>query len=189
MKTHLLHELRRPTTYLLIALLIIGGVFLWRAVDAAPSSGESRQPVVTDDGEYKTGTLGDAEAEDAVRAAVRAVPVALSYDYRALDDALEAARAVMTESFAATYTRTFDATTRQLAQSKEAVTSALVRGAGVVGEVTSERAKVVAYVDQVLLSSKASAGDDAVKVVQSRVVIDLRQTSSGDWKIDDIRPF
>ena len=84
----------------------------------------STRPAVGADGRYRVGTLPD---RDAVRAAVTALPLALSYDYRAPERTLAAATSTMTPDFADEFRATFDATVRPLAVKEKAVTQAKVR--------------------------------------------------------------
>jgi len=145
-------------------------------------------PKVLADGRYRVGTVGGDDAIAAVKAAAKALPVALSYDYRSLDKSLKAATALMTPGFAVKFRATFDKTTRSLATEKQAITSALVRAAGLVGTVTEGKATVLVYLDQVLVSSKAKKAGDPLKVSQNRVHVTLREVD-GRWRVSDIEPF
>lgn len=140
------------------------------------------------DGSYTVGTVGNADAIAAVKAATKALPVALSYDYRSLDTSLAKATALMTSAFATKFRTTFDATTRSMAGEKQAITSALVRAAGIVGTVHDGRATVLVYLDQVLVSSKDKKPSDPLNVSQNRVHVSL-VTVKGTWKVSDIEPF
>lgn len=146
------------------------------------------KPTVSADGKYRVGTTGDAAATSAVKAATKALPVALSYDYRSLDKSLAAATKLMTPAFAKDFTTTFDKTTRTMAVEKKAITSALVRGAGIVGSVEGSKATVLVYLDQVLVSSKAKKASDPLKVSQNRVHVSLRKVD-GKWLVSNIEPF
>jgi Mce-associated membrane protein len=143
---------------------------------------------VAADGSYRVGTVGDADAVAAVHVAVAALPAALSYDYRSLDASLKKATALMTPAFAKKFATTFNATVRTMATQKQAITSALVRGAGIVGTVHGGRATVLVFLDQVLVSSKDKKAGDPLKVSQNRVHVSLRQVG-GKWRVDDIEPF
>ena len=149
---------------------------------------KSVKPTVSADGRYRVGTIGDAPATAAVKAATKALPVALSYDYRSLDKSLAAATKLMTPAFAKEFSTTFDKTTRAMAVQKQAITSALVRGAGVVGLVHDGKATVLVYLDQVLVSSKAKKANDPLKVSQNRVHVSLRKVD-GSWLVSGIEPF
>lgn len=140
------------------------------------------------DGGYRVGTVGDEESTAAVKAAAKALPVALSYDYRSLDESLEEGTALMTPGFAEEFRATFDKTTRSLATQKQAVTRALVRAAGLVGKVQDGKATVLVYLDQVLVSSKAKKAGDPLKVSQNRVHVTMREVD-GRWRVADIEPF
>ncbi|RNL81101.1 hypothetical protein [Nocardioides marmorisolisilvae] len=146
------------------------------------------QPKVLDDGRYRVGTVGGTDEIAAVKAASKALPVALSYDYRSLDKSLAAATKLMTPSFAKEFGSTFDKTTKAMATEKQAITSALVRGAGIVGSVHGDKATVLVYLDQVLVSSKAKKATDPLKVSQNRVHVSLRKVD-GTWLVSDIEPF
>ncbi len=145
-------------------------------------------PKLNADGSYRVGTVGNADAVAAVKAATRALPVALSYDYRSLDTSLSKATALMTTAFATKFRTTFNATTRSMAIDKQAITSALVRGAGIVGPVANGRALVVVFLDQVLVSSKDKKASDPLSVSQNRVHVSLVK-QNGRWRVSDIEPF
>jgi predicted small lipoprotein YifL len=145
-------------------------------------------PTVGADGSYRVGTLPDPDATAAVKAAVAALPVAFSYDYRSLDTSLAKATALMTTSFAATFKHTFETTTVSMATSKKAIISSLVRGAGIVQPVSGGRALCLVYLDQVLISSKDKKAGDPLKVSQNSVHVSMRKVG-GTWKVDDIEPF
>lgn len=178
---------RRTLIAVLAALLAVSAVVLWR-VSSHDESPASVTPEVQADGQYRPGTVGDEEAQAALAAAVDALPAALAYDYRSLDKGLEAATSRMTPSFAKSFAATFDDTTRKMAVEKRAITSALVRAAGVVGEVSDDKALVMVYLDQVLVSSKARKDRDPLKVSQNRVHVRL-ELVDGTWKVSDIAPF
>jgi Mce-associated membrane protein len=145
-------------------------------------------PKLNADGSYRVGTVGDADAVAAVKAATKALTIALSYDYRSLDTSLAKATAVMTPAFATKFRTTFNATTRSMASAKQAITSALVRGAGIVGTVQNDRATVVVFLDQVLVASKDKKPSDPLSVSQNRVHVSLVK-QNGQWRVSDIEPF
>jgi Mce-associated membrane protein len=146
------------------------------------------KPNLSADGKYTVGTVGDDAGVAATRAASRALPVALSYDYRSLDKSLEKATALMTPSFARSFRSTFDKTTRAMATDKHAIEVALVHGAGLVRGVHGGRATVLVYLDQVLVSSKAKKASDPLKVSQNRVHVSMLEVG-GRWLVDDVEPF
>jgi Mce-associated membrane protein len=145
-------------------------------------------PLVRTDGSYRVGSLPDDEAAAAVRAAARAVPAALSYDYRTLDKGLDSATKLMTGSFATEFRTTFDKTARPLAIREQAVTRTLVRGAGLVRLDGKDKATCLVYVDQLLVSSKDNRAAAPEHVQQNRVTVQLRR-EGGAWKVDGIDPF
>src|SRR5262249_11794730 len=124
---------------LLVALLLVALVSGCGGGDAKPRHVTA---TVNADGSYRVGTTASTDANAAVKAAVKALPAALSYDYRKLDAGEAAAAKLMTSSFGKKYEKTFEATTRPMATQKQAITSALVRGAGIVGKVANGRATV-----------------------------------------------
>jgi len=170
-----------------LAVLLAGSAAVTVAV-LNPDEPKTVVPDVLKDGRYRVGTIGDDDAEAAVRAAAATLPVALSYDYRSLDKSLDAATARMTPAFAAKFRDTFEKTTRTMAVDKKAITSALVRAAGIVGSVQDDKATVLVYLDQVLVSSKAKKASDPLKVSQNRVHVSLRKVD-GKWRVNDIEPF
>jgi hypothetical protein len=172
---------------LVLAVLVVGASVLTVRV-ARHDEPAVVKPTVLKDGRYRIGTVGDGDTQAALKAAVATLPVALSYDYRSLDKSVDAATARMTPGFAAEFRDTFDKTTRAMATEKQAITSALVRAAGVVGTVQGNRATVLVYLDQVLVSSKAKKAGDPLKVSQNRVHVSLRKID-GHWRVADIEPF
>ena len=170
---------------LVVALLSSAGLTAWVATRDEPAV---VKPKVSAEGRYRVGTVGDDDAVAAVRAAVAALPVALSYDYRSLDKSETAATKRMTPAFAKKFSETFDKTTRTLATEKKAITSALVHGAGIVGTPRDGRATVLIYLDQVLVSSKAKKPTDPLKVSQNRVRVSMREVDD-HWLVNDIEPF
>lgn len=178
--------MRRISAALMVMVVLTAGLLAGCGkAQVAPSV----RPTVRADGSYRVGSgVGNSAADAAIKAAVAALPVALSYDFRSLDRSLAAATRLMTTSFGATFRHTFDATTRVLATQKQAITSALVRGAGIVGTVHGGKATVLIYLDQVLISSKDRPAGAPLKVSQNRVHVVLREVS-GHWLVDDIEPF
>lgn len=170
---------------LLVLLLASAGLTVWVATRDEPAA---VKPALSADGKYTVGTVGSDDAVAAVKAAAKALPVALSYDYRSLDKSVDAAAALMTPGFAKKFRTTFDKTTRAMAIEKQAITSALVRGAGIVGPVHGDRSTVLVYLDQVLVSSKAKKANDPLKVSQNRVHVSMRKVG-GHWLVSGIEPF
>ncbi len=150
-------------------------------VDArSPRSGDSAQG-------YRPGTV-DADLDGATQVAVEALPLALGYDYRTLDKGLAKATALMTDSFAQEFSRTFEGSAAKLARTKKAVTRATVRAAGIV-RASDKEATVLVYVDQVLVSSSTLEDQEApVRVSQNRVLVGLVESGKA-WRVDSIRPF
>jgi Mce-associated membrane protein len=177
---------RRALIALLLVLVVGAGVLTFH--EATRDEPKATTSKLNADGSYRVGSVGDADARDAVVAANKDLPVALSYDYRSLDKSLKAATALMTPAFAKKFRTTFDATTRTMATDKQAITSALVRGAGIVGTVHDPKATVLVYLDQVLVSSKTKKAGDPLKVSQNRVHVSLVKID-GKWRVDDIEPF
>lgn len=176
---------RRLLLCVVLTLMVVGAsVLVWRLADRDPP--ETVQPALADDGTYTVGTVA-GRPRDAVQAAVEAVPLALSYDYRELGRTTTAAASRMTVEFADEFRTTFDATVRPLATAKHAVSQARVRAAGIVSQ-TDERVVCLVYVDQVLVASKGLGPNDPVKVGQTRVRIDLVRVG-GSWKVDDLQPL
>lgn len=173
-------------TLMLIALVIAAGALTYRLASRHDPSAAT--PFVNTDGSYRVGSLPETDAEAAVKAAAATLPVALSYDYRSLDKSLAAATKQMTPSFARQFTDTFNATTRSMATQKHAIVSALVRGAGIVGSVKGDSARVLVYLDQVLVSTRDQTFTYPLRVSQNRVVVDLRRIDS-HWEVNNIIPF
>lgn len=176
---------RRTTVSAVLALLVVAAAVLTWRVWQDPAEPVSA-PDVGADGLYLVGSIR-GEDTGPVAAAASAVPFALSYDHRRLEENLAAATSRMTAEFAEEYRTTFDASVRPLARKERAVTEARVRAAGLV-ERDGEEAVCLVFVDQVLVASAGLAdGKQPVKVGQNRVVVRLVQVGDS-WKVDDIRP-
>lgn len=183
---------RTLVVVLTVLVLAASGLTGWLAVDepdnsgpSGPSSGEAVEPTIKD-GVYVVGSIPDADARAALKTAVAAVPAALSYDYRSLDKSLESAIALMTEDFGAEYRDIFNRTTRQRATSEEAVTTTLVRAAGVTTAIKDDKVTCLVYLDQFLLASKGKA--PAESYTAARVHVRLEKVD-GTWKVADLEPF
>ena len=174
---------RLALTVVLTLLCIAAGVLTW-SLRPQPAPTAVR-PDISASGAYRVGSVPDG---DAVRAAVAALPLALSYDYRTPERTLAAATSKMTPDFADEFRATFDATVRPLALKDHAVTQTKVRAAGVVDR-SGNRVTCLVYVDQVLASSRDLAGGKKpVKVGQNRVLVRLLRVGHS-WKVDDITPM
>ncbi len=126
---------------------------------------------------------------EALAAAVASLPIALSYDYRDLDASLAAATATMTGAFAEKYTDVFDRRARPVALQREAVTEALVRGAGVVRAPEGKRVVIVVFIDQLQLQAKDLEPGGEPRTLNRVAVRVALARRAGEWKIDDIRPM
>lgn len=173
----------------LLAVLVLAAAALTAYVATRPDPRDVR-PEVAADGAYRTGSLPSDPGEDAVKAAVKAVPKALSYDYRTLDEGLADATELMTSDFAAEFSEVFAATARERALDKKAVTSTLVRGGGLVRlEGSDDEAVCLVYVDQVLVDSATMQNKQKpVTVSQNRVLVGL-ELEDGGWRLSSIQPF
>lgn len=171
----------------LLAVLVLAAAVLTGYLATRPVPADVR-PIVGDDGRYTSGSMPSADGAAAVGVAVRAVPAALSYDFQALDKAIDEATSYMTPGFAKTFQETFDETAKPMAESKRAVTRALVRGAGLV-DIADERASVLVYVNQILVSSDTMKQKSSpAKVSQNRVLVTLERHDDR-WLVDDFSPF
>ena len=125
-------------------------------------------------------------AGPAVEAMVDALPEALGYDFRRLDDDLSEATALMTRGFAVRFRRSFDTTARPRAREDRAVVEAPVRGAGLVRLLDDETALALAYVDQVLVRGRSlEPGDEPRVLSRYRVLVRLVRVRE-TWKVADI---
>ncbi|MFJ9389992.1 hypothetical protein ACIRON_14300 [Nocardioides sp. NPDC101246] len=174
--THRLHAA------LAALVLVAAGLLAWQLL--AASAEDPVRPVTSKDG-YRAGTV--PVAQDALEVAVEALPAALTYDYRTLDQSRAQATAQMTPAFAKEFAGTYDETVGKLAEDKQAVTKAVVRGGGVLSA-SETKVTTLVFVDQVLVASKQAADEAPMVVAQSRVVVELRR-SGETWKVSDIRPF
>ncbi len=174
---------RLVLTAVLAVLVVAAGLLTWSLRPQTEPT--AVRPSMSDAGDYRVGTVPE---RGAVRAAVEALPLALSYDFQSPERTLAAATSKMTPDFADEFRATFDATVRPLALKEKAVTQAKVRAAGLVDR-SGKRVTCLVYVDQVLVSSKDLAGGKKpVKVGQNRVLVRLVQVGHS-WKVDDITPM
>ncbi|NKQ57748.1 hypothetical protein HFP15_33300 [Amycolatopsis sp. K13G38] len=145
------------------------------------------QPTVAPDGNYTVGSFPSDAGQAAVRAAAGKLPTVLTYDYRSLDAAENQAAQQMTSSYAGTFRGVFDKTVKVMAAKQNAVTRALVRGAGLVNLSDDDNtATCLVYVDEVLVSSNDAR--QPAQVSQNRVSVTMKHTGDG-WLIDNIQPF
>jgi len=176
--------MRRLTLVLAVLVLAAAALTGWLALRPAP---DSTEPKVGEDGAYTVGTIPGDDGRDAVRAAAETMPLALTYDYRSLDEGLAKATSHMTSEFAPKFEETFQKTAAKLATDTKAVTRALVRAAGLV-KADGDSATCLVYIDQVLVSSASKKDDKPVRVSQNRVVVTLVREGD-EWKVDGIQPF
>lgn len=178
---------RRTTLSVLSLLVALAAALTVFVVTNPPSSGRVL-PSISADGAYHVGSLPNDQGESALKVAVAALPLALSYDYRNLAKGLASATAQMTTGFGAQFSKTFDATVVPQARAEQAVANALVRGAGLVSQ-DGDHATCLVYVNQVLVSSTTMRQRQTpVKVTQSRVLVELTR-QSGHWLVDSIEPL
>lgn len=172
---------------LALGVLVSGGLTGWLATRPDPSS--HRPEISKEDGTFRAGSLPDDAAEDAVKAAAKTMELALALDYRRIDEGLSDAVQRMTDSFGTKFSSDFNKLARPRALKKKAVTSALVRGAGLVRLEGDDEAYCLVYVNQVLLETKTlGKKDKPIDVSQNRVLVGLRKVG-GDWLVDSIQPF
>lgn len=181
---------KRVLAALLVLLVAAAAVALLGSprADRAEAGEGAHTPVLGDSGKsYRPGSLPD-ELDAPVAVAVEVMPLALGYDYRSLGKGLDKATALMTDDFGDEFRDTFAKSAARLARSKQAVTSATVRAAGLV-DADADRATCLVYVDQALVSSATLKHPDTpVQVAQTRVRVTLRHV--GDrWLVDGIEPF
>ncbi|CAB4734694.1 MAG: hypothetical protein F2667_14745 [Actinobacteria bacterium] len=178
---------RALVTVLVVLLAAAAGVTGWLWTDR-PADPTDRAPVLSDAGAYAVGSLPDG-LDAAVEAAATTLPLALTYDYRTLDDGLERATAGMTDEFAEQFRTTFEGSAAELAADKKAVTNAVVRAAGLVRTEGGGRVLCLVYVDQVLVSSATMQdAERPVDVNQTRVLVGVTDVD-GTWLVDSIQPF
>lgn len=180
----------RAVLLLLVAAVALAGVIAGHAWSQRPMPVADRPPRSASSEEgYRVGTLPD-RLDEAVEAAATTLPLALSYDYRSLEPGVAAATAGMTDTFAADYRRTFTGSAARLAREERAVTNAVVRAAGLVRAEGTDRVLCLVYLDQTLVSSKASRRQRSTpaQVAQNRVLVGVRLVD-GRWLVDSISPF
>jgi hypothetical protein len=172
---------------LAVLVLVAGGVTAWLVTRPEP---ESHRPEISEkDGTYRPGSLPSDAGEDVVKAAAKTMELALALDHRKLDEGLSDATKRMTDTFGKRFSGDFNKLARPRAVKKKAVTSALVRGAGLVRLEGDDEAFCLVYVNQVLLET-ATMGKKAkpIDVSQNRVLVGLKKVD-GDWLVNSIQPF
>ncbi len=116
-------------------------------------------------------------------AAERAAGAILVYDHETLEADQRSASAFMTDGFAEQYSETFEKVVAPAAEQTRAEVTAEVRASGVV-RASSERAKVLLFVDQTTVSSANEAPQQALNRVEMIMV------REGDrWLVDDITSY
>ncbi|KRB76208.1 hypothetical protein ASE01_14425 [Nocardioides sp. Root190] len=180
----------RRVLALLVAVVIAAAAVAWLATRSEP---DAVRPAVDDAAAHTAGSV-PAAPDGALQAVSDLLPTALSYDHSTLDADLAEATAAMTEAFAKEYADTFDATVRPLATSRKAISEAHVRATGLIRSADAGQALVLAYVDQVLVSSgssgssESSGGEEPVRVSQTRVLVSVKSVD-GTWLLDSIDPL
>ncbi len=168
-------------------VLVAGGVFVWAILLDPP--GDGTKPDVNQDSTYVVGSLPDDDEHDAVVAAVETAEVALGWDYRKLDQGLDAATSRMTDELVdgkQGFRATFDAITRPRAKANKSVVDALIRGAGAV-KTDDGRVTVLLFVDQAVVDRKTAQNPTVpYQLIYNRVLMDVVRVD-GEWLVDDIR--
>jgi len=125
-----------------------------------------------------------ADARAAVADAGRnGLEAALSYDYRSIDETVQAARGTLTGEFRGQYTELMKKVVAPSAKKKKLVTKTSVVGASVVSANASE-ADVLAFVDQTTTEGKDTG---TPSLGGSRVVLHLTRVD-GKWLISSMKP-
>lgn len=128
-------------------------------------------------------SVARAEAQSVAR---RAMAVALSYDYRHLEDDRAAAISYMTPGYAAKFSKPFDAISKgegnspATAVAQKTVVEGIVQDVGVI-DAGKDRVRLLVYVDQ-----KVTNIDGGPVVFENQVVVTLVH-SGGKWLIDDLQ--
>ncbi|MFF6912518.1 hypothetical protein [Streptomyces sp. NPDC012466] len=160
---------RRPLTFLLAVLLVLGLVALaalgWQ---------------------YRDGRLTETARAEALAAARKAAPIVLSYDYRRLDKDFSRARAHLTGDFRDEYGTTTKTVVAPTAQKYHGVVKATVAAPGSSGgtpaasvvSASPDKVVVLLFVNQVTESTQVSGA----RVDQNRVRMTMDRTGDG-WKV------
>lgn len=117
----------------------------------------------------------EAARRDAAAAATVAVPKVGSYSYTSFDADAAAAKAVLTQSFAAQYDRII-APTKTLAEQQKAVVRSAVRQAQVINVDSDSQVKVLVLFDQQTTAARLSA-----PMLQGYAFTALMQKQGGRW--------
>jgi hypothetical protein len=169
----------------LAVVLLAGALFWFGYLDhRKPLHSAVRQPSISASGVYTPGSLEDRDGAQAVQAAVTALPVVLSYDYRSLPAGIAKAKTYLTSGYGKVFDATYAASVSKVATANKAVVQALVRAAGLVN-VSNGSATVLAFVDEALISSN---GTTTPTISPDRVKVTLL-LSRGKWLIDSVQPF
>ncbi|WP_323792116.1 hypothetical protein [Nocardioides sp.] len=123
-----------------------------------------------------------------VLAIAEAIPTVLGYDHRRLDEGLREATALMTKPFARRFRGAFNSSARPLALRQLRVVDAEVRGIGQVRVIDATTVLALAYVNQLLVSSRTQPSPEEPTVL-SRYRILVRATVVGtEWRVTNISP-
>ena len=123
-----------------------------------------------------------------ILAIAESIPVVLGYDFRRLDEGLEEATALMTKPFARRFRSAFNSAARPLASRQQRVVDAEVRGIGQVRVIDATTVLALAYVNQLLVSSRTQPSSEEPTVL-SRYRVLIRATVVGDaWRVANIGP-
>lgn len=187
----LLPRLPRPAARRVVPLLTVLVLLASALIVVLALTGPDPQPPANlpgaAPGDYEPADLA-GDGGPAIERMAEVLPVTLGYDYRALDEGLAEATALMTNRFARRFTRSFNSSTRPLAKRQETVASARVLGAGLVRLTDPDTVVGLAYVDQVLVKrATRKPGGPPEGITRSRVLVRLVQVDD-TWLVANISP-
>jgi Mce-associated membrane protein len=123
-----------------------------------------------------------AGTQAVVRAATDALGAVLTYDYRRLDDCIQAARANGTDAYAGRWTDQIDKLRTTATRQKQAVSTKVV-GVGV-RELHADTGQLVVFLDQT--TTRGDTNRTATAGIAA--VVDLKMIG-GQWKLDNVNRF
>jgi Mce-associated membrane protein len=136
-----------------------------------------------DQGAAPDGAITSTTARDeGMQAAAQLTQQVLSYDWKTLDEDIEAAEAVLAPSFRSEYAKTMAGVKAQTIKNQVKLTAEAA--ATSIVSATEDEVEALVFVNQ----TTAAKGTQR-RIDSSRVLVTLTRTDGGDWRISKLKPF